>query len=353
MKPAARAPRTIAVFCPNLIGDAVMATPAIRALRGRFPDARIIGVIKPKVAPTLAGAPWFDEWVYFDSRDRSLEHDVGFWSARRALRAARPDVAVLLPNSHRSAVLALFAAIPRRVGFTRPGRGLLLTDRLEPPRDARGKRLPTPITTSYVDLVAVLGCRADSLRPELFTTPDDEADADRAWSNLGLDRDEKVVCLNTGGAFGPSKNWPVEHFAKLARRLVDERGRAVLVVCGPGEAESARRIASLANDRRIVSLADERMSIGLTKACIKRAELLVTTDSGPRHFAAAFRVPVVTLFGPTFVAWTRTQHPHAIHVMHPVPCGPCQKPVCPLGHQRCMTDLRPDDVFAAASRLLG
>ena len=353
MKTPPREPKTIAVFCPNLIGDAVMATPAIRALRSRFPAARIIGVIKPKVKPTLAGAPWFDEWIDYDPREKSREHKVGFRHAWALLRAARPDVAVLMPNSHRAALLACAAGIPRRIGFTRPWRGILLTDRLEPPRDARGNRLPSPIVASYIDLVAVLGCRAQSLRPELFTTPDDDDAADRAWSNLGLAPAEKVVCLNTGGAFGPSKNWPVEHFAKLARRLVAERDRSVLVVCGPNEAESARRIVSLASDRRIVSLADERMSIGLTKACVKRAELLVTTDSGPRHFAAAFRVPVVTLFGPTHLAWTRTQHPHAIHVMHPVPCGPCQKPVCPLGHQRCMTDLPPDDVFAAAARLLG
>jgi heptosyltransferase-2 len=90
----------------------------------------------------------------------------------------------------------------------------------------------------------------------------------------------------------------------------------------------------------------------LTKACIRRSALLVTTDSGPRHFAAAFDVPVITLFGPTHIAWTRTYHPKAIHLLHPVPCGPCQRPTCPLGHHRCMRELDPDAVFAAARRLL-
>ena len=187
---------------------------------------------------------------------------------------------------------------------------------------------------------------------ELFTTPSDEAAADAAWDRLGLATDRPVVCLNTGGAFGPAKSWPNRYFAELARRLVEEAGASVLVVCGPGERDSAREIVAKADHRRVVSLADEPMSIGLTKACVRRSALMVTTDSGPRHFAAAFGVPVVSLFGPTHIAWTRTYHPHAIHLQQPVDCGPCQKGVCPMGHHRCMIELSPQSVFAAAMRLL-
>ena len=100
------------------------------------------------------------------------------------------------------------------------------------------------------------------------------------------------------------------------------------------------------------SLAELDLGIGLTKASVRRSALLITTDSGPRHFAAAFGVPVLSLFGPTHIAWTRTYHPHAIHLRHPLPCGPCQKSVCPLGHHRCMRDLTPQVVYAAARRYL-
>ena len=161
-----------------------------------------------------------------------------------------------------------------------------------------------------------------------------------------------IVCLNTGGAFGPAKSWPTGHFAMLARRLVEDADACVLVVCGPGERDSARDIVSKANHARVVSLADEPMSLGLTKACVKRSDLMITTDSGPRHFAAAFGVPVVSLFGPTHIAWTRTYHPLAIHLRQPVPCGPCQQGSCPLGHHKCMVDLSPDAVFQAARKLL-
>jgi heptosyltransferase-2 len=80
--------------------------------------------------------------------------------------------------------------------------------------------------------------------------------------------------------------------------------------------------------------------------------LLITTDSGPRHFAAAFNTPVITLFGPTHISWTRTYHPRAWHLFHPVPCGPCQRPVCPEGHHQCMRDLSPGSVFQVALRAL-
>jgi heptosyltransferase-2 len=186
----------------------------------------------------------------------------------------------------------------------------------------------------------------------VMATPADEAAADRAWAQLGLDRDEKVVCLNTGGAYGPAKSWPVEHFATLARRIATEAGQPVLVVCGPGERDAARAIVAVADHPRVVTLAAFDLGLGLTKACVRRSALLITTDSGPRHFAAAFGVPVLSLFGPTHIAWTRTYHPHAIHLQHKVPCGPCQKSVCPLGHHRCMRDLTPQAVYDAARRYL-
>ncbi len=171
------------------------------------------------------------------------------------------------------------------------------------------------------------------------------------WRQTGLGRHAEVVCLNPGAAFGAAKHWPLPSFAGLAQELVDRRGSGVLVLCGPGEQGMAREIVRLAGRPGVHSLADQPLSIGLTKACVRRADLLVTTDSGPRHFAAAFDRPVVTLFGPTHIAWTETYFAKAVHLQKPVPCGPCQQRVCPLDH-RCMTTLTASDVFAAAAELL-
>jgi heptosyltransferase II len=340
----------IAVFCPNLIGDTVMATPTFRALRRRFPGARLVGVIKPRVAPTLDGSPWFDDWIHFDPN--SHDHQQRTLATLNRLRRERFDLAILLPNSFRPAWMAWLAGIPRRVGFVRYGRGILLTDRLYHPRDAAGQRLPTPIVEAYLKLAHRVGCAIDSVRIELATTADDEDSADQAFASLGLGGDRRIVCLNTGGAFGPAKSWPVLHFAELARRLADVAGVSILVLCGPNEREPATEIVAAAGHHHVVSLADQRLSIGLTKACVRRAALLITTDSGPRHFAAAFQTPVITLFGPTHIAWTRTNHPQAWHILHRVPCGPCQRPVCPEGHHRCMRDLTPEAVFRVALRAL-
>ncbi len=140
-------------------------------------------------------------------------------------------------------------------------------------------------------------------------------------------------------------------FARLAQDLVDQRGSRVLVLCGPNERPIARQIVRLAARAAVCTVAEEALSIGLTKALIRRADLLVTTDSGPRHFAAAFERPVVTLFGPTHISWTETYYSKAINLQMKVPCGPCQKRVCPLDH-RCMTELLPQDVFAAVNDLM-
>jgi heptosyltransferase-2 len=340
----------IVVFCPNLIGDAVMATPTLRALRRGFADAVIVGVIRPHVAPTLEGTKFFDDVYHLDHRSSQPEYRTA--AVLRRLRRARFDVGIIMPNSIRSAWVAWLAGIPRRIGYARHGRGVMLTDRLHAPRDVSGRRIPTPIVGTYLELARRLGCAVGSVRTELATTPDDELAADRVWSALGLSRDDRVVCLNTGGAFGPAKSWPVEHFAELARRLSDEAGVPVLILCGPDERSAAQEIAQAADRPGVVSLADQPLGIGLTKSCVRRAALLITTDSGPRHFAAAFNTPVITLFGPTHVAWTRTYHPHAWHILQPVPCGPCQRPVCPEGHHRCMRELSPDRVFRAAVRAI-
>lgn len=338
----------IAVFLPNWIGDVVMATPAVRALHQRFPTAEIIGICKPYVRGVVEGSPWFRRLVDLDSK--------GPWSKRwpgaaTTLWRENIDIAILFPNTFRSALVAWLAGCRRRVGFVRYLRGPLLTDRLQPLRDGRGRYTPTPIIDDYNRLVEKVGCPSPGYRMELFVTPADEERADQVWEKFSLQRFGQVACLNPGAAFGAAKHWPAENFAEVARDLVRRRASGVLVLCGPNERQLARDIVARANVPGVFSLADEKLSLGLTKALVRRADLLVTTDSGPRHFAGAFDVPVVTLFGPTHIAWTETYSSRAIHLQKTVPCGPCQLRVCPLDH-RCMNELSPAEVGGAVDRLL-
>lgn len=342
----------IALFCPNLIGDTVMATPAMRSIRAGFPDAIIRAVAKPFVAPTLDGLTLCDDIILFDAKSNLTERQTPH--VLQELKGWGPDLAVLFPNSFRSAIMAWRSGAKKRLGYARGGRGILLTDRITPPNRVGQSYTPMPIVDYYMGLARSLGCPDLGRNLEQVTLPADDLAADQALKSLGVSHANPLVVFNTGGAFGPAKNWPVSSFALLAQKLLNAIPKAaIVVVCGPAEAENARKITELVADPRVVSLADKEKSIGLTKAVIKRSQLVVTTDSGPRHFATAFGIPTVSLFGPTHIAWTRTFHPNGIHLQKQVDCGPCQKGVCPETHHKCMTELTPNDVLNASLELLG
>jgi heptosyltransferase-2 len=341
----------IGVFLPNWIGDTVMATPTLRALRRHYgPDARLIGVMRPYLADVLAGTHWLDEHIFFNPR--SADRSQRSWSLARQLRARRLDKLVLLTNSFRSGLIGLASGARERVGYVRYGRGLTLTTRLHAPRAGR-QWMPTPAIDSYLQLAYALGCPTESPRLELETLPADEEAADALWRKLQLPAGDEVVVLNSGGAFGAAKHWPAEYFAELARRIATQDKLAVLVNCGPSERQIAADIIRSADHPGVVGMLDEeRLPIGLTKACIRRSRLLVSTDSGPRFFAAAFGVPVVSLFGPTHIEWSTTHYAGEICLSHEVPCGPCMQRACPLGHHKCMRDLTVDQVYRGVAAQL-
>jgi heptosyltransferase-2 len=341
--------KTIAVFLPNWVGDVVMATPTLRALREHFAAARIVGVMRPHAADVLAGTAWLDDKLLYDPR--STDSRQRGWTLARRLRREKVDLALLLPNSWRTALLAWCGGARDRLGYVRGGRGMLLNRKLYPPRT--GRRLASVSALDcYLELAYAAGCPSASRQVELATLPADEQAADAVWSRFRLPRGRQVVVLNSGGAYGAAKLWPTPYFASLARRLATDDRRHVLVICGPQERGLAAEIVRGAAHPRVRSLSEERLSIGLSKACVRRAAAMVTTDSGPRHFAAAFGVPVVTLFGPTHIGLSENYHPRAIHLQHELDCVPCQRRTCPLGHHRCMVDLKIDEVYRAIRQLL-
>jgi len=338
----------IALFLPNWIGDVVMATPAIRAVRERFPAAELVAVCKPYVADVLAGAPWFSETILFDKRGPRQQR---LGPVARRLRQTRIDASLLFPNSFRAALLARLGGCRNVIGFSRYGRRFLLDTRLNPAMDFWRRPVPSPVIDDYNRLAIALGTPDPGYRMELFATPADESAAEGVWQGFNLSRYPRVIGINPGAAFGAAKHWPADSFATLARMLTQRLGCGVVVFCGPSERDMARRIAEDSRSPHVLALSDMPLSLGLTKALVRRLDLLITTDSGPRHFAAAFNRPVVTLFGPTHIEWTETYFAKAVHLQKKVPCGPCQKRICPLDH-RCMRELTPETVFAAASALL-
>jgi len=340
----------IGIFLPNWLGDVVMATPALRAMRRHFgPRARLIGIMRPYLADVLRGTDWLDEQWYFDPRGKSS--DAGHWSLIRKMRKEKLDVALLLPNSMRTAVVARLGGAKERIGYSRYGRGPLLTRKLHSPQ-AHGLSTPCPMVDYFLRLSEAMGCPPESRRLELATTPDDEASAGLVWERLGLRRDGRVMTFNSSGAYGSAKLWPAEHFGPLAQRVAAELDHDVLVMCGPKERGIARAIVEHAAHPRVFSMAAQTLDIGTAKACIRRARLMVSTDSGPRHVAAAFGKPVITLYGPMPPVLGENPTVLAIDLRLYLECIGCQNRVCPLGHHRCMRELTPDMVFSEIARLV-
>ena len=342
----------LGIMLPNWIGDLAMATPALRAIRRHFADADVIGLVRPYAAAVLGGTHWLDRLISWEHRGwRSLPGN-----ARMAgeLRRQRIDTIVLMRNSIISAVVARASGARRVIGYERVGGRLLLTDLLAMPQ-SRGRPLPISAVDSYLELAYKLGCPSESKRLELTTTSADEAGGDAIWKELRIPEGHPVMMLNTGGAYGSAKHWPVEHGAALARRAADELGVFVVINCGPGEFAAAEEIAGLANHRQVKSLArlpPRLRGIGPSKAIIRRMQLMVSTDSGPRHLAAALGIPTIGLFGPIDPSWSANYQPGAVELRLDLPCSPCGSRICPLMHHRCMRDLSVSMVFAAVRRML-
>lgn len=341
----------LGIFLPNWIGDVAMATPAVRALRKHVADGQLTAIMRPYVAEALGGNPWFDAEILYDKKS-SADPALHWPAVLQRLRDADFDAVVLLTNSLRTGWMAYRSGARERIGTVGNLRSPLLTTRVYPAKQG-SRSLTLPPVSGYLQIAYAAGAQPEAPTLELFTATADEQAADVVWRRLNLPAGDRVVVLNTGGAFGAAKDWPAANFTQLALRFAREHNFHVLLNCGPAERQAVRNIVAEARDERITSLADEEsLPLGLTKAVIRRSRLLVTTDSGPRFFGIAFGVPTISLFGPTSVEATRTGAAHDVGISLGLACQPCMARTCPLNHHRCMRDLSVDRVWSAVSAAL-
>ncbi len=385
---------------PTWLGDAVMATPFLRALRNLYPAARIACLAKPLVQPVLAGLPLIDEALPYIFKEDGRIH---FTQTAAAVRKRKFDLAVILPNSMRTALLAWRAGIPRRLGYNRDGRRRLLTDcinpvkredeeiRMELRRHAARKMIaagrwseqcvtslnskpiaawriklagwnnfqPIPTIDYYLALSHYLGSTDSDRRMVLGITDDERNEAIDAMKQSGISPDSPLMMMFPGAHFGVSKCWPPERFAVVAGAVANSSGgrnAGVLIGGAPKERPLIDAIlASLPQDAvaRVVPLyklnGGKGVSLGAMKELVRCADLVLCNDTGPRHFAAALGTPLVTLFGPTDPRWAEIFYNQEQQVAITVPCGPCQLKRCPIDH-RCMTGITPEMVLQAINR---
>lgn len=341
----------ILVRAPNWLGDVVMATPLLRVVRETWPRAHLALLVAPGGAAVLEGLPWFDEVILFRKKDfhRGAR---GMFRLAGELRGGRFDLAICCPNSFSSALALRLAAIPRRIGWAYGGRGFLLTERLVP--EMRGhRRVPRPMPEYYLDLARRLGCEVLSEQTELATTPAGEDEAERFLAARGAASGAPLVGLNVGASFGPSKLWHAPGFRGVTEALRRARGMRPIVLCGPGEESLGREIEDAVGGN-VVRTSDVTLSIAGLKAVVRRLALLVSTDTGPRHFGIAFDVPTVCVMGSTDPRMTDqpATRSEVVRLAPLLDCMPCHEKVCPLVHHRCLADLGPDPVIAACDRVL-
>lgn len=327
-------PLRLLIVLPSWVGDATMATPALARIRACLPGCFIGALARPGIDELLAGTEFFDE-VHTGRASGVMGHK----HLASRLRPRRYDTALLLTNSFSTALTTRLAGIPRRIGFDRDARGLLLTDRLAPPKSnvlafalisatdyywlladhllaggtASTRPAPGSDAARFAPLPPIASVLERTLRGELSlpagnplslaATAQDHAHADAILARAALGAGERFALLNPGGN-NPAKRWPAERFAQLADYLADQHHLGIALNGSPGEMDLCRAIASACTVARPALLPELGITLGALKAITQRAALMVTNDTGPRHIAAAMGVPLVSLFGPTDHRWT-------------------------------------------------
>ncbi|MDD5475166.1 MAG: lipopolysaccharide heptosyltransferase II [Syntrophales bacterium] len=328
----------------NWIGDVIMSLPALSAVRNSVPGARITVLAKPWVADLYRLFPGIDEVIIFQSPGC---HDglAGKTRLAKELRQRRFDAALLFQNAIEAAIITALARIPARAGYTTDGRRLLLT---HPVKRRKGVD-SLHQTRYYLEMVRSLGFIAEP--DDLMIRPDGESlrRADEMLMEQNLSREDILVGIAPGAAYGPAKMWYVERYAALADRLVDEMSARILLF---GSADDAVRTGTVKNlmQHGALDLAGTT-SLAEASALMSLCSLVVSNDSGLMHLAGGLGVPLIAVFGSTNPVATSPLGVRS-HVMYrQVHCSPCLKKTCPTDFA-CMDAITVDDVRVLALKLL-
>ena len=342
----------------RLLGDVVFTTPAVRALRRRFPDARLTYLVERAAAPVVLGNPHLDEVIVID-RTRGVKRLQDDLRLARTLRARRFDVVIDFHGGPRGSWLSWATGAPRRIGYTIPWRSWMYTDRVHRSRELA----PRHSVENQWDLLAALGVPPpDRARDavEMLESADARARVDRRLRDAGVSDATPLVVLHVS-AGNPFRRWPAESFAELAARLVEgDPLRRVIITSGPSETGAADAVARAAQarlgDRGDRVLRCGEFDLPELRALIGSAALFIGGDSGPLHVAATTDTPIVGLYGPTLAArsepWrdplliTESVEPGAMA------CRPCDQRVCVTDDFRCLGSTPASRVLGAAERAL-
>jgi len=348
MKPLAqfhRSIRRIMIRSTNWIGDAIMTTPAIRAIRKTFPHANITLLAKPWVVPVFQYSPHIDQIMIYDAHGchSGLK---GMAQLVQDIRAQQFDTAILLQNAIEAAILSFLGGIERRIGFNTDARGLLLTHAV--PISKAIKKIHQ--TRYYVQMLESVGIQNSGLDLELFIGLSDRVSAYRFLQKINSSKDFQWVGMNPSATYGTAKQWFPKRFAQLADRIARNHHAGILIFGGPKDRQLGEQVCEMMQTPA-VNLAGQT-TLGMAMALIQQCRTFITNDSGLMHIACALQTPLVAIFGSTNPITTGPigKNSHIVQVR--TSCSPCLLTDCPKDRHLCMEAVNVDKVYQKVEALL-
>jgi predicted lipopolysaccharide heptosyltransferase III len=330
-------PRNILVIKLRYLGDVLLATPTLHALKMAYPTSRLTVLVNRGTEDILHANPHLEEIIPLD-RGSLVEQSRFAWQIRRK----QFDTVVDLTDGDRAAFLSWVSGAPVRIGFNAEERwtGRCYTEVV------RGQAGAHRIERDLAAL-APLGIVVQDRIPRLWLTQEDDALVEQLITDVGIPKDRPWVIVQPGARYW-FKAWPPERFAELADRMTDRFGCQVLVAGSPHEQALTETVVKHAK-RRLLSIAG-RSTVRALAALVKRSALFVGNDTGAMHIAAAVGTPIVGLFGPSNPAEWGPRGGPAETIYKELDCRICFHPTCQRGEQNCMKLITVDEVMAAAVR---
>lgn len=338
--------KRILIRSTNWVGDSILTTPAVRAIRKNFPHSEITVLAKPWVVPVFEENPHVDRIMVYDPHDRHKGW-LGKWRLVQEIRKQRFDLVILFQNALEAAIIAFFSHIAIRIGYNTDKRSMFLTHSVPVALDAKFKNVHE--TDYYLGILTPFGLTPDGTELTLKISESNRKAAAHLLAHRGIGESDRIVGINPGATYGSAKRWFPERYAALADTIQDQYGAHILIFGAPGEKDIGETVTQSMRGSA-VNLCG-RTTLGEAVALINRCHLFVTNDSGLMHIAAALDIPLIALFGPTNPHTTGPRGTKSKIVRIPVPCSPCLQPECPIDH-RCMKEIDAAMVFEVVKTLI-
>jgi len=337
--------QSILVIAPNWIGDAVSTQPLLANLKVLYPNSKIDILASHWVAPIYRACSEVHEVI-----EAKFEHKKLQWNIRKQLakeiEAKNYQACFVLPNSFKSALIPWLANIPFRIGYRGEMRFGLINSALDNP----SKVNRPPMVEHYLALSELLKDDGSppfaKLVPRLNVSTSATQSVENKLQNANIS-DDFIYVICPGAEYGPTKRWPTEHFAALAQKLIAENPSIQIVILGSkSDHVLAQEITSQVKQADKIHNWCGNTSLDEAIALIGMSKAVISNDSGLMHIAAALETPQVAIFGSSDPAHTPPLSNKAKVIWLNMPCSPCHKRICPLGHLRCLKDILPEQVLA-------